>query len=189
MDPDRFAQVMIDDDAALWDWLHQHHAQSDSVWLVTWKRGAGPTVSRDAVLDALLAHGWIDGRRMARDDGRTMQLISPRSQQRWTQTYRDRVTRLTAQGQMHSAGLACVAAAQRAGTWYADLDVDALIVPDDLQAALDTAGGASWFSNAAPSYRRNILRYLKSAKQAATRDKRITLIATTAARGQKVPNY
>ncbi|RYH03557.1 hypothetical protein EU805_07555 [Salipiger sp. IMCC34102] len=111
MDPDRFAQVPLETEAQLHDWLDRHHGQDDSVWLVTWKKGAGPHLSRDAVLDALLAYGWIDGRRAARDDGRTMQLISPRRHQRWTRTYRKRVARLTEAGRMRPAGPAAVKAA------------------------------------------------------------------------------
>ena len=38
-------------------------------------------VSRDEVLDALLAYGWVDGRRYALDEHQTMQLVCKRKQQ------------------------------------------------------------------------------------------------------------
>jgi hypothetical protein len=74
MHPDRFERVEITSEQALWDWLGQHHERPGSVWLVTWK-AAHPDryVSREAVLDALIAHGWIDGRRLKLDDAQSAQ--------------------------------------------------------------------------------------------------------------------
>lgn len=71
-------QIEIKDEQALWDWLELHHAQQVSILLVTYK-SATPEfyVSRAAVLDALLAYGWIDGRRYVVDAARTAQLIAP----------------------------------------------------------------------------------------------------------------
>ncbi|MFN4099185.1 MAG: YdeI/OmpD-associated family protein, partial [Pararhodobacter sp.] len=101
MDADRFRQIEVHSEAALWDWLAAHHGQPDSVWLVTWKAAHRDLfVSREAVLDALIAYGWIDGRRMKLDDSRTMQLISPRRQQAWAQSYKARAARLEAEGRM-----------------------------------------------------------------------------------------
>jgi hypothetical protein len=37
MVPDRFERVEVQTEAALWAWLAEHHAQAESVWLVTWK--------------------------------------------------------------------------------------------------------------------------------------------------------
>ncbi len=98
MDYNKFERVEIKSEDDLWQWLQQYHGNSESVWLVTWK-AAHPDryVSRDTVLDALIAHGWIDGRRLKLDDTRTMQLISPRKQQVWAQTYKDRAERLRPQ--------------------------------------------------------------------------------------------
>ncbi|MEM8848740.1 MAG: YdeI/OmpD-associated family protein [Pseudomonadota bacterium] len=175
---------------ALWDWLGTYYAQADSVLLVTWK-AAHPDkhVGREAVLDALIAHGWTDGRRFKLDADRTMQLISPRRQQVWAQSYKDRVARLMADGRMHPAGLAGVAEAKRSGLWEGHPEVEALEVPEDLAERLAILDGADWFDDAAPSYRRNVLRWLASAKTSPTRAKRIATIADHAGRGRKVPHY
>jgi hypothetical protein len=82
MDHDRFARVETRSASDLWAWLGAHHAQAASVWLVTWKAASpDPFVLRAAVLEALIAHGWIDGRRVRHDTDRTMQLIGARQQQ------------------------------------------------------------------------------------------------------------
>ncbi|MEO1676644.1 MAG: YdeI/OmpD-associated family protein [Pseudomonadota bacterium] len=186
---DGLARVEIASDAELWTWLSDHHRQGESVWLVTWKAHAAEKhVGREAVLDALIAHGWIDGRRMKLDADRTMQLIAPRKQQAWAQSYKDRAARLIEEGRMQAAGLASVEAGKASGLWDFYADVDTLIVPEDLQAALDArppAAGA--FAEMAPSVRRNVLRWIKNAKTEGTRAKRIAETATLAQRGEKVP--
>lgn len=75
-------EIEITSKDQLWRWLAKNHAQTESVRLVTWK-AAHPDkyVSCEEVLDALVAHGWIDGRRFKVDEKRTVRLISPRKQQ------------------------------------------------------------------------------------------------------------
>jgi uncharacterized protein YdeI (YjbR/CyaY-like superfamily) len=190
MDPNRFEHVEVQTEAALWAWLADHHMQTESVWLVTWKaQHRDRYVSREAVLDALIAHGWIDGRRMKLDDDRTMQLISPRQQQAWAQSYKTRAARLEAAGRMHPGGRAAVERGRKSGLWRASDPIDALIDPDDLLFALEQGGGLDWWQAAAPSYRRNILRWIAEAKQPKTRASRLAIAAAHAARGEKVPQY
>jgi uncharacterized protein YdeI (YjbR/CyaY-like superfamily) len=185
---DRFAMVEVRSARDLWDWLAAHHGQAESVWLVTWKKAAGvPYVSREEVLDALVAHGWTDGIRRVLDEARTMQLVSPRRQQVWALSYRERVARLRREGRMRPPGEAAVAAAMRAGLWEADAAVDALVVPGALAEALAARGARAAFDAAAPSYRRNVLRWIARAKTAPTREKRIAAVAEAAAEGRRVP--
>jgi len=190
MDTDMFERVEIASEQALWDWLGLHHARSESVWLVTWKAACRDRyISREVVLDALIAYGWIDGRRMKLDDARTMQLISPRRQQAWAQSYKDRAARLEAEGRMHPAGRAAVVEGQQSGKWHESDPIDALIDPEDLTEALETRGATTWWLGAAPSYRRNILRWITGAKREATRQARIETVAAAASRRKKVPQY
>lgn len=183
---DGFAQVEVRAAAELHAWLTAHHAQTESVWLVTWKKAPGaPYVSIPEVLDELIAFGWIDGLRRKLDDARTMQLISPRRQHAWAQTYKERAARLEAEGRMHPAGLAAIAAAKAAGLWDETAAVDALEVPADLAEALGTHGET--FGAWAPSYRRNVLRWLHNAKRPETRTARIAKIVGATERSEKLP--
>ncbi|MEM6759940.1 MAG: YdeI/OmpD-associated family protein [Pseudomonadota bacterium] len=178
-------KVEVTSETALWDWLQAHHG-SDGAILITWKAATRDKyLSRDAVLDALVAYGWIDGRRYTVDDARTAQLITPRRTQRWAQSYKDRAARLQDAGRMQAPGRAAIAAAKAAGLWDADADVDRLDVPDDLAERLGAAR-ATW-DGMAPSYRRNVLRWIKGAKTAPTREKRIAAAADATERGEKLP--
>ncbi|MEM6619708.1 MAG: YdeI/OmpD-associated family protein [Pseudomonadota bacterium] len=186
---DRFDQVEVTGDDALWTWFEQNHARKEGVWLVTWKAAHRDRyVSRDQVLDALIAFGWIDGIRRKLDDSRTMQLITPRKQQAWAVTYKNRAARLIDEGRMRAPGLAAVEAGRKSGLWDAMAAVDALEEPDDLRAQL-TGPAATFWSGAAPSYRRNVLRWIAGAKRPDTRARRVAEVATRAARGEKVPQY
>jgi uncharacterized protein YdeI (YjbR/CyaY-like superfamily) len=186
---ENFEKVQVASAAELREWLEANHTQSESIWLVTWKRHTGERyIPHDAVLDEIVCFGWIDGIARKLDEERTMQLMSSRRTQVWAQTYKIRAARLIAEGRMHASGLQAIEDSKRLGLWDAMADVDALIVPDDLTAALETQPSAhDFFTNAAVSYRRNVLRWLKSAKTDTTRTKRIHLIVELSAKREKVP--
>ncbi|MEM9694902.1 MAG: YdeI/OmpD-associated family protein [Myxococcota bacterium] len=169
----------------------RNHNRTDGVWLVTWKKSTPQRyVSRDAVLDALVAFGWIDGRRMKLDEHRTMQFITPRRTTRWADSYVRRAQRLAEEGRMRPAGQRAIDDAKEAGGWTVLAHVDQLLVPDELANALAAEPGAeTFFRDCAPSYRRNVLRWLAKAKRAPTRAKRVTAIVAHAARREKVPQF
>ena len=80
---DKFEKLEVKSANELRDWLVKHHAQSESVWLVTWKKAAkAPYVSRDEVLDQLIAFGWIDGIRRQLDKKRPCNLFHPANSKR-----------------------------------------------------------------------------------------------------------
>lgn len=176
---ERFEHVEVTSPTELETWLHAHHAQPEAIWLVTYKKAVpAKYVSREDVLDLLVAFGWIDGIRRKLDDQRTMQLVSPRRTKPWAKTYKDRAERLVATDRMHPAGLESLQRAKASGAWEAMNDVDLLVVPDDLRAALETGTVAlATFGTFPVSTRRNILRWIAQAKTPSTRAKRIERVA------------
>lgn len=186
---DRYQKVQVESLAELRAWLEANHQRDDGVWLVRFKKSVpSKFVDRLDALDELLCFGWVDGIARKLDDERTMQLITPRRQQAWSQSYKDRVARLEASGRMHQAGLAAVGRSKALGLWAAYETVDALAVPEDVEHALATAPGAmAWFESAAPSYRRNVLRWILAAKRAVTRERRIVELVEASQTGAKLP--
>ncbi|MGR3466544.1 MAG: YdeI/OmpD-associated family protein [Shimia sp.] len=183
---ENFAWVEVGSEAALWAWMDAYHRQAESVWLVTWKKPAPQYLSTGDVLDALIAHGWIDGiRRKHEDPAKTMQLIAPRKMQAWAQSYKDRAERLRSEGRMHPAGEVKIAESVANGMWDFYLDVDRLIVPPDLGAALGQ-DRALW-DGLPDAYRRNVLRWIKLAKTDATRAKRIGEVAASVRKARRIP--
>jgi len=185
---DRFVWVEVTSEAGLRDWLARHHDQHDAVWLVTYKKCVPDWyVTREQVLDQLIAHGWCDGIMRRIDDRRVRQLVSPRRTRPWAASYETRAERLIATGTMTPAGLSSVTTAKATGMWDALNDVDALTVPADLTDALAAQPPADDNFAAFPaSTRRNILRWIATAKTPPTRATRIARTVADAARNMRV---
>ena len=180
-------------DRASWRaWLIANHAASDGVYLVSWRKPSGRTsVPYEEAVEEALCVGWIDSVGGKLDEDRALQWFSPRrSRSGWARSNKDRVERLIAAGQMVPAGLAAIEEAKRNGTWTMLDDVENLVVPPDLAAALDAnpAAREHWeaFSR---SLRRAILEWIAQAKRPETRAKRIAEAVDNAQRGEKPPQF
>lgn len=189
METDNFEKVEVTSVAQLRDWLESHHTQTESIWLVTYKKHVPDKyVSVGEILDEVICFGWIDGIRRKLDDDRTMQLMGPRRVQHWSKTYKERAARLEQEQRMRPAGLKAIAESKQKGLWdYLD-DVDALEIPEDLSTAFKLHPGAiDKFESYAPSYKRNVLRWIKLAKTSATRNKRITKVVQSTLQNERIP--
>ena len=186
---ENFSSVEITNEQDLWIWLSNNFGSQESVWLITYKKSTPQKyLSREQVLDALIAYGWIDGIRRKLDDQRTMQLISQRKTQSWSATYKQRAERLEAEGRMQQSGRDAISQTKLLGLWDAMQDVDTLVIPNDLQILLDKdRTAATYFKDCPPSYKRNALRWLKSAKTTRTRQKRLDSIFTESKAEKRIP--
>lgn len=186
---ERFEMVEITSLDMLRDWLVANHGRSESVWLIRYKENVPEKhVGRLAVLDELLCFGWVDGLARKLDQDRTMQLISPRRQQAWAQSYKDRVARLESEGRMAEPGRAAVMRGKASGLWDAYAGSDRVQVPPDLAALLARDPAADhYFAQSAPSYRRNVLRWISAAKRPETRERRLLEVLTRSTRSERVP--
>ncbi len=157
------------------EWLAEHHLSETSVWLVTWRRTTGrPAPSyEDQIVEALRV-GWVDSTAKKLDDERTMLYFARRRRgSGWARTNKEHVARLEAEGAMLPAGRAVVDTARADGSWTMLDGVEALIVPDDLVAALDHDQAAREHWNGfTPSARKQILWWIAQAKRPATRSAR-----------------
>jgi uncharacterized protein YdeI (YjbR/CyaY-like superfamily) len=167
-----FDQVEVVSASQLRNWLEIHHEKY---------------ISTAEILDEILCFGWIDGVRRKLDENRTMQLLSRRRTQYWAKSYKVRTIRLMAQGRMCEAGIASIDESKRNGLWDFMDDVDALIIPNDLERQLKVFSPAAENFNAfSTSYRRNVLRWIKIARTPTTRAKRIYQASATAAWNEKI---
>lgn len=173
-------------------WLDAHHATTPGAWLVSWKKATGrPFVSYDDAVEEALAVGWVDSQPRTLDAGRAMRYFAPRKAgSGWSAPNKARIARLEAEGRMAPAGAAAVARARADGSWTALDAVEALVVPDDLAAALDAHDGARAHWDAFPrSARRGILEWIVQAKRAETRAGRIEETARLAARNERANQW
>ena len=86
-------------------------------------------------------------------------------------------------GRITAPGRSKIERAKTDGSWTVLDDVEDLVIPDDLQRALDaTPAARDNFQAFSDSSKKGILWWIKSAKRAATRDKRIRETAELAAK-------
>ena len=163
-------------------------ALAEPFWLVTYKKHVkNRYVPYGDVVEELLSFGWVDSRTRRVDDDRTMLLVSPRKPgSTWSAANKKRVAKLTRAGLMMPAGQQKIDAAKKDGSWtYLD-DIENLVVPDDLAAALARDDRAmSNFEAFNASSKKVILMWLKTAKRAETREKRVRETVRLAAKNVK----
>lgn len=183
---DNLERVELQSRSDLRPWLERHHTQTESVWVVTYKKGATSRhVPWAAVVEEALCFGWIDGLPRKLADARSMILLSPRKPgSAWSAINKAKVEKLDAAGLMAPAGLAKVAAAKADGSWSFLDDVETLQLPADLAAALsDNDAARLSFDGFSRSSRHGILEWIKQARRPQTRAGRIAETVRLAAQG------
>ncbi len=174
---DAYEQVEVTSADQLRDWLQANHATSPGIWLVSYKKAAGDRylAYEDIVCEAL-CWGWIDSKARSLDELRSQLLLTPRKPaSKWSRPNKIRVAELEATGRMAAPGRVVVEAAKASGTWTALDDVENLVEPAELKAALDATPEARKNWDAFPrSTRRAALEWIAAAKRPATREKRIS---------------
>ena len=165
-------------------WLAHNFAREKSVWLVIYKKLCSTSsVYYDEAVDEALCFGWIDSKPNKRDETSYFQFFSQRNpKSNWSKVNKQKVARLLKEGRLAAPGLEMVRLAKETGTWTALDDVENLVVPNDLQQALNQNAAALRYFNAfPPSARRGILEWLFNAKRPTTRQQRIEEIVAKAA--------
>ena len=169
-------------------WLEEHHGRGGGAWLVTWKAHTGrPRVAYEEAVEEALCFGWVDGRAGTLDGERSMLWFAPRRRgSGWARSNKERVARLEREGRMTEAGRRAIESAKADGSWSRLDDVENLVVPDDLEKALQAHPRAREHWDAFPrSARRAILAWIVGAQRDETRRKRVMETAAAAARGER----
>jgi uncharacterized protein YdeI (YjbR/CyaY-like superfamily) len=177
------------DRAELRAWLEANHATSSGVRLAIGKKGNTVTaLTYDEAVEEGLCFGWIDSTARRLDADRYTVLFTPRRRGSvWARSNKERVERLTAAGLMTPAGVAAVESAKADGSWDLLTDVDDLVVPPELAAALVSEGASARFDALPVSAKRIALYWIASAKRQETRARRIAETAAAAAAGRPPP--
>src|SRR5690554_22856 len=119
------------------EWLEENHSAKTSVWLVQYHKASGiPSISWSQAVDVALCFGWIDSKKVSIEKGKTRQFFSKRkAKSTWSKINKDKVAGLIEAGLMTQAGLDTVEIAQKNGSWTLLDEVEALMIPEDLERA------------------------------------------------------
>jgi uncharacterized protein YdeI (YjbR/CyaY-like superfamily) len=170
-------------------WLEEHHTQTEGVWLISYKKASGkPRMEYEESVEEALCYGWIDSKGNKLDEERSMVWFSPRKPGTgWSKINKERVERLLEAGQIAPAGLEKVEAAKLDGSWSALDEVEALIIPIDLQEALEANPPANQYFETFPrSVKRAILEWIAHAKKPETRARHIQKFVEMIENGEKI---
>jgi uncharacterized protein YdeI (YjbR/CyaY-like superfamily) len=159
------------------NWLDQNHEKEVSVWLIIYKKTASENhFSHSDAVEEALCYGWIDSLTIKRDEESRYQFFSKRkAKSNWSAVNKNKALKLIEQGLMHPAGLKTIEVAKANGMWDALNDVENLVVPEDLEKALnqENTAKAHW-EKFPPSSRKAILKWISEAKRIETRTSRIS---------------
>jgi uncharacterized protein YdeI (YjbR/CyaY-like superfamily) len=142
----------------------------------------------EAVPEAL-CFGWIDSVSQRIDDDARRQRWTPRKPTSiWSAVNIAHVERLTAEGRMRPAGIAAFERRRDdRSTGYSYMNAEQELPPEYAsRLAADPAASAFWAA-ATPTYRRQVTHWVLSAKQEATRERRLAQLVDDSAAGRMVP--
>ena len=170
-------EVLIPPSRAEWrTWLASNSDRKDGLWVVHRKKSSsleGPVY--DELVEEALCYGWIDSQSRRVDEDRKIQWFSPRRPGGlWSAPNKKRIAVLQEDELMTEVGQAVIDRAKADGSWSQTDEVDALIIPADLDAAFDAAPEARIaYEVLIESAKKQHLWAVYSAKRPETRAKRI----------------
>ena len=170
-------------------WLAKNYHSDETIWISVSKKDAAiPTLSRSEAVDEALCYGWIDGTTRSLDENYFLQSFCRRKPKSvWSKINKEKVARFIKEGRMEQPGMECIATAKANGYWSILDDVEALIIPTDLENELKKEPAANiYFTSLSRSDKKRLLQWIVLAQRPETRQKRIYEIVTASADGKKL---
>lgn len=171
-------------------WLQLNHRSATELWMGLNKKHVQERgLTWEQAVPEALCFGWIDSIAQRIDDDTRRQRWTPRkSTSNWSSVNIALVERLTAEGRMQEAGLAAFERrrADRSGVYSHENAAEELPPAAAARLAANPAASAFWAASTA-TYRRVVTHWLLSAKQEATRERRLVQLIDDSAAGAMVP--
>ena len=174
------------------EWFDANHETATELWLGSYKKATGrPTVSWSESVDEALCVGWIDSVRYSLDAERSAQRFTPRRKgSNWSAVNVAKIAELRAAGRMRPAGEAAFALRRddRTAIYSFEQARDPSLAADDEARFRANEAAWAWFSAKAPSFRKQALHWVISAKRPETRERRLATLIEASAAGRPIPH-
>ena len=161
-------------------WLKQHHRSAPELWVGFYKKASGrPSITWPESVDEALCFGWIDGLRKRVDADRYMIRFTPRRKGSiWSAVNTHRMRALIRARRVRAAGLAAFEAREeRKSGVYSFEQREAPAFDASLERRFkESAAAWTFFAAQPPGYRRMATWFVMSARQEATRQRRLDIL-------------
>jgi len=170
-------------------WLAAHHAAERELLVGFYKKASGRHgISYKDAVDEALCFGWIDGIKQRVDDQRYTHRFTPRKpSSTWSLINANRAKELIALERMAKPGLEAFQRRDPRKTGIYSFEQR----PSTLDPALERifrrrAAAWTFFRAQPPGYQRLMIFFVMSAKQQATRERRLAVLMKSSAHGKRV---
>jgi uncharacterized protein YdeI (YjbR/CyaY-like superfamily) len=171
-------------------WLEANHATAAELIVGFRKVGSGlPSMTWSQSVDEALCFGWIDGVTKRIDEMSYQIRFTPRrAGSIWSLVNVAKVEKLTALGRMRPAGIAAFEARSSAKTGVYSFEQTQPIALGDAELRVFRQNKAAWnyFESTPASYRKVTTYWVISAKQPATRARRLAQLIAACAEGRRL---
>jgi len=178
--------------AELRAWFEANHDTATELWLGYHRKRTGrPSVTWQEVVDQELCFGWIDSVRYSLGDDRSAQRITPRRKRSiWSDVNIKRFGELDGLGLIHPSGQAAFEKRDEARSRIYSYENRSRGLDPASEAAFRKHRAAwKFFETQAPSYRMTASYWVMSAKQEATKKRRLEKLIEHSRNGERVPAF
>ncbi|HKB90526.1 MAG TPA: YdeI/OmpD-associated family protein [Opitutaceae bacterium] len=171
-------------------WFERHHASTSELWVGFYKKSSGtPSITWPESVDAALCFGWIDGVRKMIDAERYVIRFTPRkASSTWSSINHRRIQELIAQGLVQQAGLNAFERREekKTGIYSYEQRKQQQFEPAHEKIFRKNKTAWTFFQAQPPGYRAILTWWVLSAKQEATRLKRLDKLIDESAHGRRM---
>ncbi|MEO9871741.1 YdeI/OmpD-associated family protein [Ekhidna sp.] len=172
-------------------WLMENHEKKTELWVGYYKKATGkPSVTWPDTVDQALCFGWIDGIRRKLDDEAYQVRFTPRKpNSHWSHVNIRKIKELKKEKLLMPAGIAAYQKRKPENSGNASFEQKNVKLSKAYESQLK-ANKKAWnffYEKLAPSYRKQSIWWVMSAKREETREKRLNILIKCSSQEDKVP--
>jgi uncharacterized protein YdeI (YjbR/CyaY-like superfamily) len=173
-------------------WLEKNHEKETELFVGFYKTNSGiKSITWPESVDEALCFGWIDGLRKSIDDKSYFIRFTPRKKTSiWSNVNVEKIAKLTKAGLMFPAGIKVWEERKEDKSGVYSFERKSIKLAPAYEKKFKANKKAwTWFTKAAPSYTSVAIWRVMSAKQEATRLKRLETLISCSEKGEKIPEH
>ncbi|WP_236658784.1 YdeI/OmpD-associated family protein [Carnobacterium maltaromaticum] len=180
------AVLFFSDQTEFIDWLDVHHQIASEIWVVFFKKKTNKgSLTWSESVDCALAFGWIDGIRKTVDEDSYKIRFTPRKPNSlWSKVNVQKVHKLIEFNQMRPEGMA-VFNQRKDEIGYSSVHRNVTLVKEYEDEIRKNSGSWEFFNQLSPSYKRDSIWWVMSAKKEETRLRRLNRLIVSWGKGEK----